>query len=203
MQPFVNTIPGYRVMEYRLALSLPEELRVRIQKIRKEFATSFQLENSGSGRPQLTLAAFSQHAMLEERIMNRLRTVAMGYPPFKVELRDFGSYPSHSIFINVESKAAVTGLVKSIRTEAQRLMKMNEEQKPFFIGDPHIIVAAKLKPWQYEKGWLEYSHRHFSGRFIATEMLVQRREEGALKYQTIHAFSLQNMPVATRQGQLF
>lgn len=28
--------------------------------------------------------------MKEERIVNHLKRIAMGYPPFKVELKDFG-----------------------------------------------------------------------------------------------------------------
>ena len=42
--------------------------------------------------------------MMEERIVNRLKNVSMGYHPFKVELKDFGSFPSHTIYINVTSK---------------------------------------------------------------------------------------------------
>ena len=109
--------------------------------------------------------------MMEERIVNRLKTIAMGYHPFKVELKDYGSFPSHTIFINIESKQQVQNLVKELRP-AQRLMTLNKENKPHFIDDPHLTVARKLLPWQYEKGWLEYSHRHFTGRFIADGMLL-------------------------------
>ena len=46
-------------------------------------------------------------------------------------------------------------------------MTLNKDNKPHFMNDPHLTVARKLLPWQYEKGWLDYSHRHFTGRFIA------------------------------------
>ncbi|WP_315819811.1 hypothetical protein [Paraflavitalea speifideaquila] len=42
----------------------------------------------------LALATFTQLEMMEERIVNRLKTVAMGYHPFKVELKDYGSFPA-------------------------------------------------------------------------------------------------------------
>ena len=45
--------------------------------------------------------------MMEERIINRFKTVAMGFYPFKVELKDFGSFPSHTIYINVTTKEPV------------------------------------------------------------------------------------------------
>jgi 2'-5' RNA ligase len=69
--------------------------------------------------------------------------------------------------------------------------------------EPHLTIARKLKPWQYEKGWLEYSNKHFSGRFIANCMTLLRRPEGEMKYQLVQKFEFQNLPVATKQGELF
>ena len=76
----------------------------------------------------------------------------MGYHPFKVELKDFGSFPSHTIYINVTSKLPIQNLVKRSAQDAQRLMKLNDENKPHFIMEPYIAIGRKLKPWQYEKG---------------------------------------------------
>ena len=127
----------------------------------------------------------------------------MGYHPFKVELKDFGSYPSHTIYINVTSKVPIQNLVKLLRHEGQRLMKLNEDNKPHFIMEPHLTIARKLKPWQYEKGWLEYSHKSFTGRFIADSMILLRRPAGEVKYQLVQRFEFENLPVSTKQGELF
>jgi 2'-5' RNA ligase len=208
MESLVSTIPGYRVNEYLLVLSPHEELWNRILKVKEQFAEEYQSEYARRGKPQITLVKFVQHAMMEDRIINGLKKIAMGFPPFKVELKDYGSFPSHTIYINITSKIPVQGLVKEIRTNTQRLMKLNEDNKPHFMLEPHLTIARKLKPWQYEKGWLEYSHKHFTGRFIADSMTLLRRpaeeNEGRLvKYQVMERFSFQNMPVITRQGELF
>jgi 2'-5' RNA ligase len=127
----------------------------------------------------------------------------MAFPPVKIELKDFGSFPSHTIYINITSKVPVQNLVKLIRTDAQRLMKLNDDNKPHFILEPHLTIARKLQPWQYEKGWLEYSHKHFTGRFIASDMLLLKRPAGELKYQIVQRFAFENLPVSTTQGDLF
>ena len=127
----------------------------------------------------------------------------MGYHPVKIELKDYGSFPSHTIYINVTSKVPVQNLVKQIRTEAQRLMKLNEDNKPHFIMEPHMTIARRLLPWQYEKGWLEYSHKHFTGKFIADSMLLLKRPVFELKYEIVQRFEFQNLPVNTTQGELF
>lgn len=196
------TLPGYRVSEYLLVLNPHEELRKRIMQVKKEFSGKFET-GAASGQPQVSLANFLQYDMMEERLLNRLRVVAMSFPPFKVELKDFGSYPAHTIYINVSSRLPVQGLVKELRTEAQRLMKLNDENKPHFILEPHVTVARKLKPWQYEKGWNEYSQKSFSARFIADSMTLLKRTVGELKYKTVARFDFENLPVLTRQGELF
>ena len=203
MQVSGTILPGYRVYEYLLVLTPHEELRNRILQVKKGFSEQYKTAFAAGSRPQLTLVNFVQYAMMEERLVNRLRVVAMGQTPFKVELQNFGSFPSHTIYIQVATRSPILSLVKDIRQETQRLMKLNDENKPHFITEPHITIARKLQPWQYEKGWLEYSRKHFSGRFIADGMTLLRRPAGELKYQVIQQFHFQNMPVITRQGELF
>ncbi len=82
-------------------------------------------------------------------------------------------------------------------------MTLNKEHKPHFIEESHLTICRQLKPWQYEQGWLEYSHRHFSGRFIADSMLLLKRPAGEKGYQIAKRFEFQNLPVSTKQGSLF
>jgi 2'-5' RNA ligase len=197
------TLPGYRIYEYLLVLRPPEELWSRIMKVKDEFATTYQAEHARWSKPYIAIANFQQYEMMEERINNRLQLIGMAQTPFRVELKEYGSFPSHTIFVNVSSRLPVQQLVKEIRSQAQRLIKLNDDHKPHFMLEPHITIARQLKPWQYEKGWLEYSHKSFTGRFIADAMFLLRRAAGEKKYQFVKKFSFQNMPVTTRQGELF
>lgn len=202
MIPDISSMPGYQVNEYKIILVPHETLSRHIMDIRKAFNEKFNIGNPSSSVPQVVLATFKQIHAAEDRILNRLKMIAMASHSFKVEMKDFGSYPSHTIFINVTSKLPIATLVTKIRQDAQRLMKLDNENKPHFLTDSHITVAMKLKPWQYEKAWLEYRHKHFSGRFIAGRMLLLRRKAGEF-YKTIGSFDFENMPVETVQGDLF
>ena len=196
-------LPGYRIYEYLLVLNPHEELRNKIMDIKKDFFDKYQADTARWGKPHITLVNYLQYEMLEERTVNRLQQVAMGFYPVKIELKDYGSFPSHTIYINITSKVPVQNLVKQIRSETQRLMKLNADNKPHFIMEPHLTIARRLLPWQYEKGWLEYSHKHFTGRFIADAMLLLKRPAGELKYQVAQRFDFMNLPVGTKQGELF
>ena len=199
----MHSLPGYNVNEYLLVLSPPEELWHRIMKIKEEFADKYKTDIARWGKPHITLVNFVQYELMEQRIISRVKTAAMGSPKFKLELKDYGSFPSHTIYINVLSKIPVQNLVKEIRSEAQRLMKLDDDHKPHFMLEPHLTIARKLVPWQYEKAWLEYSNRHFTGRFIADAMLLLKRRVGEKAYQIAERFEFQNLPVLTRQGELF
>lgn len=198
-----NTLPGYNINEYLLVLSPPEDLWHKIMKVKEAFSATYQSDHARWGKPHITLVNFVQYELMEARIINRLKVVAMGSPAFKLELKDYGSFPSHTIYINVLSKMPVQNLVKDIRSETQRLMKLDDDNKPHFITEPHLTIARKLLPWQYEKGWLEYSNKHFTGRFIADSMLLLKRRVGEKAYQIAQRFEFQNLPVMTKQGELF
>ncbi|HMK03324.1 MAG TPA: 2'-5' RNA ligase family protein [Ferruginibacter sp.] len=203
MEGIITALPGYKIYEYLLVLHPHEELRNKIMHVKQDFYNSYKASTALGGKPHLTLVNFIQYGLMEERLLNRLQVIAMGYHPIKVELKDYGSFPSHTIYINVTSKIPIQDLVKTIRAEAQRIMKFDEDNKPHFILEPHMTIARKLLPWQYEKGWLEYSNKHFTGRFIADGMLLLKRQVGELKYQIVKRFEFQNLPVTTKQGDLF
>ncbi len=203
MENNIQMLPGYRINEYLLILSLPEEVWNKIVKVKEAFAETYQSAHAKWGKPHITLAKFMQYEMMEARIASRLRAVAMGQYPFKAELRDYGSFPSHTIYINVVTKVPVQNLVKQVRIETQRLMKLNEENKPYFIMEPHVIIARSLQHRQYEKAWPAYRNKHFTGRFIADGMLLLKRAQNTKAYQIVQRFAFQNLPVATIQGELF
>lgn len=203
MEPDHLLMPGYRLCEYVLVLHPHEDLWQRIIKVKEEFSEKFKVPVARYLKPNISLVNFVTWSLMEEKIIRRLQTISMGYTPFKVEIKDYGSYPSHSIFLNVVSKLPIQQLVTQLK-EVQRLMKSDKEHKPHFLDDPHITIARKLKPWQYEQGWIEYANRNFSGRFIADSLLLLKRQAATkAAFQIAARFEFMNLPVTTKQGSLF
>ena len=77
------------------------------------------------------------------------------------------------------------------------------EFDPFFPDDPNFTVSRKLSSEQYAQAWLEYSHRSFTGSFIADGMLLLKRKVGDKAYQIVQRLEFMNLPVVTKQGILF
>ncbi len=203
MEPVNFPMPGYRINEYLVVIKPQDDLWQKILKVKEGFAEAYKHPAARYLKPHIALVSFLGLEMMEEKILQRLQLVSMGVAPFKIELKDYGSFPSHTIYINVTSRLPVQNLVKELKT-AQRLFRLGNENKPHFMEEPHIAIARKLKPWQYEQGWLEFSHRQFTGRFIADHLLLLKRKAGEKSaFQVAGRFAFQNLPVVTRQGSLF
>jgi len=203
MNPPTSNMPGYQVSEYKIIITPNDDLTERIMNIQKDFIEKYKVIHQSVYRPQLILVKFKQLHLYEERIINSLKIVGMGFHPINIELKDFGSFPTHSIFINVTTKNDITELVRKIKEQSQHLMKLDAENKPHFINESHVTIARKLKPWQYEQGWLEYSHHHFTGKFIADKMMLLRKKPGEYQFSLVENFEFQNLPVEMKQGELF
>lgn len=207
MEQATLKLPGYTPYEYLLVLEPHEELKNRIKTIKTEFADAYRHDMARFTKPHITLVNFIQYSMMEQRLVNKLRHIAMGLPPIKINLKDYGSFPSHTIYINITSKVPIVSMVRALR-EAQNLMKINNDNKPHFITEPHLTIGRKLQPWQYEKSWADYQHKSFTSSFIANHFLLLRRKVEVLSnkkngYQEIARFQFENLPVFTTQGALF
>jgi 2'-5' RNA ligase len=198
----LQTIPGYNINEYMLVLSPHEELRNQIMHIKKEFFDAYKSSAALWIKPSIPLITFMQYAMMEDRILGRLRSLAKAYHPFKIELRDYGSLPAHTIFINITSREPIRKLISEIK-QFQQLMKTDNDNKPYFAEEPHISIARKLSPWEYEKSWPEYANKPFTGRFLADRMLLLKRSVGDNSYQLVQELEFQNQHINASQGKLF
>ena len=202
MKNNLNSIQGSNVYDYLLVLQPHEELRNKIMLVKEYFRKEYKVSSLAT-YPQLPLVKFSELEVFQPRIVNRLQMIAMAFHPIKVELRNYGSLPTHTIFINVISKLPVQELAKQVRVETQRLMKPDPQNKPLFFMEPQIAVAQKLAPWQYEQAWREHREKEFTGRFVADNMVLLRRLQGEKRYVVAANFDFQNLNMSAKQGQLF
>src|SRR3954470_424508 len=100
-------LAGSQVYEYALVVQPHEDLQNRIVQLRKQFNETYKIATPAGTRTHVLLVNFKQYESMQEKILRRLHWIAMGYHPFKIELQDFGNFPSHTIYINVATKIPV------------------------------------------------------------------------------------------------
>ena len=197
----VNNLPGYRLHDYQLVIMPNETFRQRVMHVRKEFADRFGLEKPYSGGAHLPLLKFSQVDMMETKLVHALKAVAMGVQPFRVEVKDYGAYPTHSIYLQTLTRSPLTDLVKQLK-QTGRILKSTAGE-PFFLNNFNFTIANKLLPYQFEKGWEDMQHRSFTARFMVDGLLLLKRAGQAGKFAVVEHFPCLDLPVLTKQGVLF
>lgn len=202
MQKNIVAVPGYCVCEYLLIIKPHEDLYNRIVALKEEFAKNYNAPIAHSTRPHITLVNFLAYEMIEDKLSSCMDSVAAAIKPFKIELVNFGSFPAHTIYINVATKLPIQHVVQQLKP-SQKLMTFDKEHKPHFIQESHLTICRKLKPWQYEQSSIEYAHRSFSGRFMAESMTLLKRPVTESKYSVAGAFHFSNTSGYTKQGSLF
>ena len=192
--------PGYRLVDYQVVITPHEDLRNRILAVKKEISDKYNLQYFRS-KPHITLVRFKVWEMMEEKIMNQLKVVAMGTPPFKMHLKDFGSFPTHTIFIKAESQVPIQQMQMALR--CIKKLARTQDHEPHFLNEPFISIAQKIPSEVFDKAWPEYSHRHFTAHFIADHMTVLKRKEGDMGFRIVDNLQFENLPVYVKQGDLF
>lgn len=203
MTSFAAHIKPPPVAEYILLIEPRKDICDSIIDMKQAFSKKYKAAEAIKGKPHITLVSYAQYQSFEGRIRQRLRNLSLQTAPFSISLQNYSSLPSHTILINIATKTAVQNLVKNIKTNLQEMMKLDKDNKPYFILDPHIFIARRLKPWQYEQAWLQYSNSNFSEKFIATHFTMLRKEIGAQKFELVEKFEFQNIPVKAVQTRLF
>lgn len=196
---------AYRINEYLLVLSPPADLWKRIVDIKTDFADTYQSDHARWGKPHITLVNFLQFEMMETRIRNCLQELATGFCELEIELRDFGSFPSHTIYIDVHNRTLIQQMVAQIRAVAGKLMKLDKDHPPHFAIRPHLTIARRLQPLQFAQAWREYEGLRFSGDFMADSMLLLKRpvDDGPKGYCIAGSFRFENSPTLLTAGKLF
>ena len=195
------SMPGYRINEYRLAIPLSEDLQEKIMHIRTQLHEKYKVALPFQLKPGLTILHCYAYEGMEAKLLERIQQVAMRIESFKVELLNFSAYPSHTIYINVPTRSPFNDLVKELKV-VKSLTRV-PDQEPHFIKEPHLIVAQKLKPFQFTRMWLDCEHTHFSGRFIADSMTLVRRNEAHPAYEVIRQYQFSGLAMGVKQGALF
>ena len=195
-----TSIPPFPQAEYILVLSPDESLQERIGRVRQTLSEKTGVRNPG-GKANITLARWQAWDMMEDRLVQRLRVLAMEQYPFQVQLEDFKGFPSHTAYIQVTTREPVLRLVAAVR-KLKRLMR-SEEVDPYFISEPHLVLNRGLTPAQYEQVMQVLGPKHFHASFVADGMLLLKRRVGAQAYQILGRFAFEHLAVTARQATLF
>jgi 2'-5' RNA ligase len=194
-------MPGYRINEYRLVVPISESLQEKVTHIRKKLYEKYKITFPFQIKPSLTVLTCHAYERMEPRLIERLQQVALGFQPFSISLQNYSAYPTHTIYIDVANKSPFNELVKALKP-IHSLVKIPGHD-PHYIKEPHLLIAQKLKPFQFISMWMECEHSQFTGRCLADGMILLKRSAANSRYEVVRRMEFMSLPAQVRQGELF
>lgn len=194
---------GLELNEYLLVIEPNDDVMQKIYAFKKLFAEAYECLQVLHSRPHIALLKFTQCYINEQKIVYGIQQIVQQYHPFQIKINGFGSFPTHTIYANIESKNDVVEMVKSIKP-MHAFLKLDNDNKPHFITEPYITIARKLLPWQFEKALLEYSKTHFTASFMANDLVLLKRPIFGKVYSVAAKFEmLSKQRFVAEQASLF
>lgn len=172
--------------DYRLIIDTPPVVRKKIAALKTAFDLDYKGLVVAGGNPFIYLATFSQHESAETQTVDELNRIAMGFMPFKLHLKNFGHTDKAEIFVKVSEAETIQYLIEQLKPVQQKALDVR------FNDLPRISLAQRLQPWQFDKSWPQYGHKHFTATFLADQMLLLKRMEGFRSWQVLKYMTFQN-----------
>ena len=177
-----------KIGEFLLIIPPDDKVNSEVFPIKKVFEADYGCSYSGNSKPHITLTNFLQLETMENRIIQRLESFSKSIRPFNIDLKGFGGFPAHSIYINILKKKPIVEIVKGIRSNFTHILKFDEKYKPNFVTQPHLTIARGMTKAQYDRAYSEWRHKQFDSGFHANNMiLLKRLPEG--NYHIVKSFS--------------
>lgn len=156
---------------YFIALIPPEPLREQIQQLKLEVAEKFESSHSLNAPPHITL--ISPFRISHDKIsglQSILKVYAQGHYPFRVQLKNFATFPPRVIFIDVK----ITDTLRQFQSKLEQIIRTdyafgyNYQERPFH---PHVTLAFKdLSKENFYKAWDEFEDRNINEDFLAARL---------------------------------
>ncbi len=194
-------IPGYRVLEYRLVLPLPEVLQDKITGLRKTLFEKHGIPAAADLKPAITLLKCHAYEKMEQKLVTRLQETAMAHHPFSITLQGFEAVGAHSIRIQVPTREPFAELTKALKSV--RMLINVPQHDPQFFTEPEVALAKQLKPMKFISLWMDCEHRQFNGRFTADAMLLLKRSPVSSRWEVLKRMEFMSRGAMVKQGDLF
>ncbi len=184
---------------YLLIIAPPEQEVQRIMHIKRQVAI-FCAVPQAMARPHITLAQFDSVAKWEPALLQSLQRVAACNRSHRIRLLNFGSFPQHTVFIDVLSTPSLPEFIKKIRAAISWLPSSSKKVSP---GKPHLTIARRLQASQFQKMASAFEQASYSGSFLAQEICLLKRRYGAKAYEEVRRFPFLGQPEKSLQIELF
>lgn len=124
---------------------------------------------------------FNADTSQEEILIGMLNTFAKERKPFKINIKDFSSFPPRVIFAGIEKSSHLDIIKQSIEQFflSKTSFKIKVDNRPF---QPHITIANRdLAQNDFPKAWAYFQSLRYEESFIADAVSLLRNTASGWK----------------------
>lgn len=173
---------------YFIAILPPNDIAVRVQHIKKEFADRYNSEEAYKRPAHFTLQApFKMPEKEEEAIISKLEFFTKDQQPFPVTLAGFNHFRNQVIYIDVEDSSDMKSLRRNLIDYLLDGVGFTDKMIGRKSLTPHMTVAYRdLSARHFEQAWEEFSTRSFDYSFDVNSIFLLKHDYK--QWQPFHEF---------------
>ncbi len=166
----VNLLSGRFV--YLLVITPPPVECKRIMRLKNQLAKLYA-SGIALSRPHITVAQFFAWEKNEAAIIQLIVDAAAAYKPFCIRLENYGSFPQHTVYINVAAGETLKNLSADLRYAiCQRLIRDTGNRKPHFLTRAHLTMVRRLERGHWYSARRVFRRLSYRSAFTATGMFL-------------------------------
>ena len=180
--------------EYLLLIEPKGNAEQKTNEIKCVFGRDYKCAMATS-KPHITVAYFLLVGRrMEARVLKYLTRFLSSCKPFDLEIDGFDHFLTHTIFLKVNDNDSIKTLVKDIRKKFRKYLMPDEKFPPFFCTTPHLTIARRMAPEQFNKAWPIWQNHELKVSFNVNELvLIKRRFFEKDRYRTLESFQLKGL----------
>lgn len=162
--------------EYLLIISPDKNTSQKLAAIKQHFKQVYKCRFAAHLKPHITLIRFFQYQEWESAIKKEFQSFSDRIPPVRIELADFGQFPTHTIYVDVKNREPIQKIVDGMASQSWDWLKPVGKFKPYFSTKPHMTIARRMTGEQFRRGWEDWKDKHFEAVFEAPEMVLLKKQ---------------------------
>lgn len=187
---------------YMMAVVPPNDLRMKIESIRYEFAKAYNCKAALKPPVHITLyPPYKEFEHHEKEVIQTLSKWCVRQTPFDVTLKGFDTFRQNGvIFINVEKSNQLKELHRGFATQMTQLLQPDFRNK--FTFHPHVTIGYRDIPeHRLEEAIRDYLPRQFEATFKVNH--IEFWKHNGARWSTLCIFPFQDARHSVRQVSLF
>lgn len=184
--------PAKGIYQYLLIASPDQAVNDQVMAEKQFFSSRFRAPIAAKTKPHITVASYMSIEGLEDTMIRCIHRITSMQKSFEVVLDRFGSFGTHTIFLDIQDKQPFSVLVQELKAVDQLLQQFGCPRMKFVNSNSaHLTIARKLQADIYAAAMQEYTGKKFTASFEVKELVLLKRAHEYDTCKTVNVFRLQ------------